>query len=276
MLAMFLVGVIIASAFINASGTDSANISDNIGRGMLIIFGSIYLLSVIGYFYISWLDYYMDIFILTNKRIIRLEQMVLYGQKVSETSFQHIQDVSSKVSGLLQTFFGVGTVHVETAGERANFSFTNMKNPGAIAAWILETQHEIWGRESPEDGGPHKTDLSIGKKDDDLKKMAAKNATIRQESLEDAIKDKLLIPKRIIDRLLKRDQQDPEDIPIIVHPKAVQTASQIMNEQKKEMPIRFSYRDGRKIIPEGVIWESEQYLTVDVWRVLNDMDNQED
>ena len=146
MLILFFVGLIIASIFLNSSGVDSANISENLGRGILIIFSSIYLLSTIGYFFIGWLDYYMDIFILTNKRIIRLEQMVLFGQRVSETSFQHIQDVSSKVQGLLQTFFGVGTVFVETAGERENFSFTNMKDPGLIAAWILEAQHNIWGK----------------------------------------------------------------------------------------------------------------------------------
>ncbi|HRY60153.1 MAG TPA: PH domain-containing protein [Patescibacteria group bacterium] len=266
MLILFFIGLVVASAFLNsADTTNSVNISQNIGRGILIIFSSIYLLSTVAYFYIAWLDYYMDIFILTNKRIIRLEQMVIFGQKVSETSFQHIQDVSSKVQGLLQTFFSVGTVFVETAGERENFSFTNMKDPGEIAAWILEAQHNIWNKEPEDDMVKLKSDLTIDRKNHNLKKVSSRT-TVKQDGIEEAIKDKLLIPKRIIEKLLKKDLQTIDEIPVIVPPNIVCHADPLLI---KKGLAQESYRDGRKVIPEGVIWESEQNITPEVLDALN-------
>lgn len=266
MLILFFIGLIAVSALLNSNGAGSVQISQNLGKGALIVFSSIYLLSTIGYFYIAWLDYYMDIFILTNKRIIRMEQMVLFGQKVSETSFQHIQDVSSKVQGFLHTLLGVGTVFVETAGERENFSFTNMKDPGLIAAWILETQHGLFSRRSTD--GPQ-SDLSMEIMNQRMDDLSKKNTSSKNDSLEEAIKDTLLIPKRIIERLLKKDvPNDPDHIPVITPPNVVKQAtplSKVIPVTRKEP----AYKDGRKIIPEGVIWESEQYLTVEVLNTLN-------
>jgi hypothetical protein len=93
---------IIGGYFINSqigsadslSNMSSVLIGNNLGKGAFIIFSSVYLLSTCAFFFISWLDYYLDVFVITNKRILRVEQLVLFGQNVSETSLQHIQDVS--------------------------------------------------------------------------------------------------------------------------------------------------------------------------------------
>ena len=247
-------------------------ITDNLGKGALIIFGSIYLLSVLGFSYIAWLDYYLDVFVLTNKRILRFEQLVLFGQKVSETSFQHVQDVSSQVKGFIYTLLNVGIVYIETAGENENFAFSLIKDPGGVAAEILELQKRMW------DNDGSKSDLSS-------EKIIQKMEEIHQEEMGDkehvpidvassekAPNETLEIPKKPETLLSKIKGKIPLIKPMI---------NTIIKPKKKAIPdvvadsitIERTYSDGRKITPNGVIWQSDMEITEDITEVLNKMDD---
>lgn len=74
-------------------------------------------------------DYWLDVWIVTNERIINTEQLGLFNRVVSEVYLYQIQDVTSETKGLIATFLTYGNVYVQTAAERERFQFKHIDNP---------------------------------------------------------------------------------------------------------------------------------------------------
>lgn len=90
--------------------------------------------------FIVWIDYYLDVWIVTNQRVINIEQVRLFSRQVSELEHSKIQDVTSEVKGVIPTFFRFGYVHIQTAGERARFVFKQVPNPVQTRNIIMQLQ----------------------------------------------------------------------------------------------------------------------------------------
>ncbi len=86
----------------------------------------------------SFVDYWLDVFILTDKRILDIEQHGLFSRTVSELRLYRTQDVTSEVKGFWHTMFDYGTVFVQTAGEVERFKFDLVPHPNRVAKLILE------------------------------------------------------------------------------------------------------------------------------------------
>lgn len=102
-----------------------------------------------------WLDYYLDVFIVTNKRIVDIEQAGLFGRTVAEERLYRIQDVTSDSQGMLATSFHYGNVYVQTAGKTERFIFENVPNPERISRTILELTDKIVDRLEAHDEHDH-------------------------------------------------------------------------------------------------------------------------
>ncbi len=70
--------------------------------------------------FVEWTNYYLDMWIVTNKRILHVDQIRLFSRMIAATRIDRVQDVKAKVSGLIQTFLGFGDLHVQTAGTNTN------------------------------------------------------------------------------------------------------------------------------------------------------------
>ncbi len=103
----------------------------------LVIFSSMYLLFLCAASLISFINLYFDIAILTNKRIIDINQKGLFHRVIDELDILHIEDVSSKVTGIFGTFFDFGIVEIQTAGAERNFIFRGVPHPRQIARQIM-------------------------------------------------------------------------------------------------------------------------------------------
>jgi len=58
-------------------------------------------------FFIIWIDYYFDIWIVTNRRIVNIEQNGLFNRKTSELELEKIQDVTTDVNASADFLLGV-------------------------------------------------------------------------------------------------------------------------------------------------------------------------
>jgi len=115
--------------------------------------GPLYILSVIAvsaYLLGAWLlylyefvDYHLDIWILTDRRIINIEQEGLFKRTVSELDLAKVQDVTSECKGKIQTFLNYGYVHIQTAAETQRFVFEQVPNPQNVARQIIHTVEEF-------------------------------------------------------------------------------------------------------------------------------------
>lgn len=98
----------------------------------------IFILFTIGFTTVAWLDFYFDIHIVTDRRVVDVNQNRLFSRDVSELSLEDIEDVSVNFSGILSTFFNYGAIEVQTAGTRANFHFQEIANPREVASIISD------------------------------------------------------------------------------------------------------------------------------------------
>lgn len=101
---------------------------------------SLIFLAAVVFFYVSWVLNYLSFGILTNERIIDIDQRGLFSSSQTAAQLESIEDVTANVSGLVSTILNVGTLLVMTAGEIPNIEFEYIKNPQAVAEAITKAQ----------------------------------------------------------------------------------------------------------------------------------------
>jgi uncharacterized membrane protein YdbT with pleckstrin-like domain len=114
-----------------------------VGIYWIIVIYSIYYLSVLAIFLNSWLNYYLNTTIVTTDHLVDIRQNGLFNRQVAEQSLLRVQDVSSRMKGILQTFFRYGRVFVETAGDTPNFELNNVPRPYKVANTIIGLHQDL-------------------------------------------------------------------------------------------------------------------------------------
>lgn len=94
------------------------------------------------YGFLVWIDYYFDVWIVTNERIVNIEQKGLFNRHISELRFSRVQDVTSSVDGLIPTMLNFGDVYVQTASEEDHFIFRQVGDPFAVKDEVMRLSRE--------------------------------------------------------------------------------------------------------------------------------------
>lgn len=105
---------------------------------VILFFQNTFFLIIWIYAFLVWIDYYFDVWIITNERVINVEQKGLFVRTVSELKFSRIQDVTSEVRGMLPTILNFGDVKVQTASEEDFFLFRQVPDPYHVKDVIME------------------------------------------------------------------------------------------------------------------------------------------
>ena len=98
--------------------------------------------------FIFWIDYYFDVWIITDHRIVDIEQLGLFKRNVSELEHSKIQDVTTEIHGILPTLLKYGFVYVQTAGKKTRFIFKEVPRPMMIRKMILQLQQKMINKKS--------------------------------------------------------------------------------------------------------------------------------
>ncbi|MBU0647921.1 PH domain-containing protein [Patescibacteria group bacterium] len=118
---------------------------------MIFIFSAYYFF-VASYFLVQWLDYYFDITIVTNERIIDIHQEGLFNRVVSELYLLSVQDVAGKQHGFLQNWFHFGDVVIQTAGSgKNNFVIDHVADSYNVARRVVDLQEALIERKERRD-----------------------------------------------------------------------------------------------------------------------------
>ena len=105
---------------------------------LITIAASIYFLAIWLYAFIEFTDYYLDTWIVTNERIINIEQEGLFHRITSELDLAAVQDVTSDVRGITRTLIDYGNIYIQTAGAKARFIFKVVPKPGKATRKIAQ------------------------------------------------------------------------------------------------------------------------------------------
>ncbi len=123
---------------------------------LVVMAGVLFYLFLWILIYGYWLDYYLDIFIITNKRIVDIEQSGLFGRTVAEERLFRIQDVTSDAQGIAATMLRYGNVYIQTAGKTERFIFEQVPYPERVARKILELTDKIDDQLEPNVGATNR------------------------------------------------------------------------------------------------------------------------
>jgi uncharacterized membrane protein YdbT with pleckstrin-like domain len=106
-----------------------------LGASMFFLYAWLFL-------YQNFIDWYLDMWIVTNYRIVNIEQHGLFGRTMSELMLYNVQDVTSDIKGFIHTIFDYGVIHIQTAGETKRFEFEDIEHPTHVAKRVMELANE--------------------------------------------------------------------------------------------------------------------------------------
>lgn len=104
----------------------------------VVIFASIYTLIIVGLCLYGFVNYYLDVYIITNERLVDIKQNGFFRRGIAEVHLRQVQDVEAKVEGFLGTMLHFGNVYIQTAGERENFILEDVSHPYTVSKRITE------------------------------------------------------------------------------------------------------------------------------------------
>lgn len=91
----------------------------------------------------KFLDWYFNMYVITNERIIDFDFNPFAYHKISEAGLDSIVDATQETIGFLPMFFNYGDVYVQTAGERREFDFLSVQNPAWVRDKIMDLRDLI-------------------------------------------------------------------------------------------------------------------------------------
>lgn len=114
-------------------------------------FLALYLTGLLVYLLVVWLDYYLDVWIITSERIIDIEQKTLFHREISEISLDRVQNVTVEVPGFTATVLKFGNMKIQTAGA-GEFTISKVTDFNQAKDLILQHSRRI---QPPPTAGPH-------------------------------------------------------------------------------------------------------------------------
>ena len=107
------------------------------GISLFVLITAVWLLGLWATFFIIWTDYYLDMLVLTAKRLMHIEQKGLFSREVSTLQLNKIQDITTEVHGIIQTLLKFGEIHIQTAGQEREFVVKDIPQPYKVRDTIL-------------------------------------------------------------------------------------------------------------------------------------------
>ena len=119
-----------------------------ISESFLHFLGALYVLKILFVLFLSWVDYFLDMWVISNERIIDVEQRGLFNREMSEIPLARVQDITMEIKGVIRTFLQFGTIRIQTAGER-EFIIEDIPHLSEVKELILRHSPVMKAPESP-------------------------------------------------------------------------------------------------------------------------------
>lgn len=108
-------------------------------------------LFVFGFSLAKLMGWFFNIYIITDERVVDVDFKNIFFREISVAKIDEIQDINVQSSGAFETFFGYGSVYIQTAAEVPQFEFLAIPYPdkvGKILNQLIdqEEQEKIEGR----------------------------------------------------------------------------------------------------------------------------------
>jgi len=82
--------------------------------------------------------YFLNAWVLTNRRIVNIKQRRYFSREVSSLFLSRVQDVTTDVTGVLPSLLGIGDIKAQTASEDVEFVMRGIPRPEHMRDLILK------------------------------------------------------------------------------------------------------------------------------------------
>ena len=84
-----------------------------------------------------WTHYFLDLWVVTDRRIVVIEQVHFFNRKVSNFRLERLQDIKATVRGIIPTLLNYGTLRAQTASAaESNFTSPGLPAPRELQSLI--------------------------------------------------------------------------------------------------------------------------------------------
>jgi hypothetical protein len=84
-----------------------------------------------------WTHYFLDLWVITDRRIIVIDQVHFFNRKVSNFRLERLQDIKVTIRGIIPTLLNFGTIRAQTASAaESNFTSTGLPAPRELQSLI--------------------------------------------------------------------------------------------------------------------------------------------
>lgn len=110
----------------------------HVPQGYVIVGTLGWYLGTFGFILASFIDWFFNIYIVTNERIVDIDFFHLLYKHFTQAEIYRIQEISYTTGGIVATFFNYGRVVIQTAGDMPNLEFDRVPNPEKVVSIIRE------------------------------------------------------------------------------------------------------------------------------------------
>jgi hypothetical protein len=135
---------IIAAYFLASRGSFGEILSDGTAYGAMVLL--MFVLIFWTSFFYAWTKEYFDVWYVTNKHIIAINQKELFNRDESFMELTRIQDVFFERNGFLSNILGFGQLRVQSAGTEQEFIIDNIANIESVAHAIMDIRDQVQGK----------------------------------------------------------------------------------------------------------------------------------
>jgi len=100
---------------------------------LTVVFGGIYS-------FLFWFSWNNSDYILTDQRVIKIDQLSMFNRVISEAEIHRIQEISTEIKGPIKTMFNFGTVKIKTASDNSRLDLDDVSNPYDVQQAIVQIQ----------------------------------------------------------------------------------------------------------------------------------------
>lgn len=90
-----------------------------------------------------WTNYYLDVWTITNRRVIAVDQQGFFSRDVASFRLERLQDLNIEIHGIVATMFNFGTVKAQTAAQQEEFVATGLPKPDELKSIILQAADKL-------------------------------------------------------------------------------------------------------------------------------------
>jgi len=130
---LFSIFILLAPAIFNSFFVYTTNnFPGVIPPRTIFIINAFWYVFVFGYMFERFLNWFFNINIITNKRIVDMDFDHLLHRNITDAPLRNIEDITYTISGFVGTVFDVGVVKIQTAAEQRELEFAQVSDPGKI------------------------------------------------------------------------------------------------------------------------------------------------